>query len=424
MVRKMENDKKVTRTNVLELWANKHPEVTRWLTKLQKKDQSALCFYKFCQWAHKTPLELLALKEQDAKVSPPPNTCEKLLDDFVGDDNTQFKNSQKYIITIAVKSFFKWSYRDLAKASGIVSFQKVKPYNALSKEGLRKLWNRTLNPRDRALIPFVTCTGIAKETLQNLKWSHLEENWETKDLPCINISAELLKGHAKGKYQNVKQITFLTPEAKRELTNYKEWIEDKLGRKVTPQDNIWLSTYKPYEPLSYAMLGNYVVILSHKAKVPFSLHDGRRWINTALEQIGISPNWARKIRGRKVKGEEAPYSQPAIEQLRAKFAEAVPLLEFTHEDTGLEQRIQRQEAITEIQSKLVSGEPLTETDRAKIKQFGIQLREKGKKKPDKADCEDGSHCQKIVSEADLAKFLDEGWKVVATLPSGSIVIDR
>jgi hypothetical protein len=411
----MENEKKVTRTNVLELWANKHPEVTRWLTKLQKKDQSALCFYKFCQWAHKTPLELLALKEQDAKVSPPPNTVEKLLDDFCGDANAEFKNSQKYIITIAVKSFFKWSYRDLAKASGIVSFQKVKPYNALSKEGLRKLWNRALNPRDRALIPFVTCTGIAKETLQNLKWSHLEENWETKDLPCITITAELLKGHGRGKYQNVKQITFLTPEAKRELINYKEWIEDKLLRKVTLKDNVWLSTYTPYEPLSYAMLGNEINTLSRKAKVPFSLHDGRRWVNTALEQIGISSNWARKIRGRKVKGEEAPYSQPAIEQLRAKFREAVPILEFTSEAPAVPK---------EIQEKLAA----LEAEQVRIKrEYGI-VRQKGKldKKP-KKDCPDGEHCDedfKQIREADLLQALKDGWQIVKELANGEVIVKR
>jgi hypothetical protein len=86
----------------------------------------------------------------------------------------------------------------------------------------------------------VTSTCIAKETLSNLTWGHLEENWESKELPCINIGSELLKGHNKGTYRGVRQITFLTLEAKRELINYKEWIEQKLGRKLTSQDHIWL----------------------------------------------------------------------------------------------------------------------------------------------------------------------------------------
>ncbi len=37
----------------------------------------------------------------------------------------------------------------------------------------------------------------------------------------------------------------------------------------------------------------------------------------------------KKIRGRKVREEESPYSQPEIEKLREKYKEAVPLLQFT-----------------------------------------------------------------------------------------------
>jgi hypothetical protein len=77
----------------------------------------------------------------------------------------------------------------------------------------------------------------------------------------------------------------------------------------------------------------------------------------------------------------------------------------------------------------MSGEPLTESDRGKIKRFNIQLREtrtlsNEKRKSLEKECEDGEHCQKIVSEENLARYLSEGWKVVATLPSGSIVIDK
>jgi hypothetical protein len=400
---------KLTRRNIIELWASKYPEVTRWLSKVQKKADSALWFQHFCNWAQKTPPELLALKEKDSSA----NTMEKLLDDFCGANLADFTHAEKYNTAIAVKSFFKWNYRELAKASGIVTFQKAKPYNALSKESLRKLWNLALNPRDRALIPFVTCTGIAKETLTNLLWEHLEPDWDTKDFPCINIGTELLKGHGKGKYKDVRQITFLTSEAKRELLVYKEWVEEKLGRKLTPQDHIWLSTYKPYKPLSYQMLGNQINTLSHKAKVPFSLHDGRRWVNTALESISISVNWARKIRGRKVRGEEAPYSQPAINQLREKYREAVPVLEFLTERAAVPKEVQDRVAQLEDETRKLR------------QQYHFRRAKAAKPEVDK-NCEDGKHCetQRVVSEAELSKLLSEGWQVVTALASGSVVIRK
>jgi hypothetical protein len=412
---------KITRTNVLQLWASKFPGVDRWLTHLQKKEQSALYLYRYCQWAHKTPPELLALKEADAKITPPPNEAEKLLDEFCGADLEDFTNAEKYGTAIQVRSFFKWSYRSLEKASGVMTWEKEKPYNSLSKEGLRKLYNRAFNPRDRALIPFVTCTGIAKETLSNLLWGHLEPDWETKEIPCINLGPDLLKGHGKGKYKGVRQITFLTPEAKSALLTYKEWIEDRLGRKLTPQDHTWLQTLKPYEPLSYAMLGNTIIRLSDEVKVPFSLHDGRRWVNTALEQIGISSNWARKIRGRKVRGEEAPYSQPAIDQLRAKFREAVPLLEFTSETSStVEDRLKAVEKVMES----MTPEQRDLMQRHGIKMFSKTEAAKRKERKEQENCTDGEHCQQIVSEENLGDYLSEGWRVVATLPSGKIVVDR
>ena len=419
-------NKKLTASNVVELWANQYPEVTRWLTKLQMKEESALALYNFCQWAHKTPTELLALKAQDASVNPPPNIMEKLLDDFCA--STAFTNVQRCRLSVAVKSFFKWNYRALEHAAGIVTYEKVKPYNALNKTCLRKLWTYALNPRDRALITFVNSTAIAKETLTNLKWSHLEDNWESVELPCINIESELLKGHGRGKYKGVRQTTFLTPEAKRDLLNYREWLErpQKLGRKLTPDDYMWLKTCKPYESLSYDTFAMLINTLSKEAGVPFSWHDGRRWVNTALEQVGISSNWARKIRGRKVKSEEAPYSQPAIDQLRAKFREAVPLLEFTSVETGLEERIARQEFLTELNRKDAAGEALTPQDEQNIKRFNIR-RAFMRKDVSKPECADGEHCGeafKQINEAALLDALQEGWQVVHNLQNGQVIVKR
>ena len=68
--------------------------------------------------------------------------------------------------------------------------------------------------------------------------------------------------------------------------------------------------------------------LAKRAGVEFSWHDARRYVETALEEAKINPNWCRKIRGRKIRGEENPYSKPAIEQLRTVLKEVVPKLQF------------------------------------------------------------------------------------------------
>jgi hypothetical protein len=410
---------KIKSTNVIPQWADNYPEVKRWLAKLQDKTGNAWGLYRFCQWCSKSPPELLKMETANKDV-------EKLLDEFVAADVKDFTNATKFHAVTATKSFFRHNYTDLAKASGSITLEKMKPYNMPTKEGLRKLWSWALNPRDKALISFVSSTAIAKETLSRLQWKHLETDWETVELPCVSVPAELLKGHGVGRYKGVQQITFLTGEAKRDLQTYKQWIEKRLGRKLTADDHIFLAAQKPYEPLAYGHMGKLIWDLSREAGVPFSWHDARRYVNTAMEQIQMSPNWARKIRGRKVRGEEAPYSRPAVEQLREKFREAVPLLEFTSEKPTVTKETLREEitkALEEEKLKAIADKYHVTLEEVKT---AMRSKTKGWEKllQKRKDCSNGSHCQRIVSEDELTKLLAGGWRFVATLPSGKCVVSN
>ncbi|MGD0159449.1 MAG: hypothetical protein ABSB89_04045 [Candidatus Bathyarchaeia archaeon] len=416
---------KMKSSNVIPLWADQYPEVKRWLAKLQDKTMNAFSLYRFCEWAAKTPSELLKMETSNKEV-------EKLLDELVSTENVGFTNAVKFHLITAVKSFFKHNYIDLAKASGALNVEKVRPYNMPRKADLRKLWNWALNPRDKSLITFVCSTAIAKETISRIQWKHLEEGWEKIDLPCINIPPELLKGHGIGRYKDVRQITFLTPEAKRDLLNYKEWVESRMRRRLTPEDHIFLSAQSPYGPLKYGHMGKLMWSLAKEAGVTFNWHDARRYVNTAMEEIRMPPNWARKIRGRKVRGEEAPYSRPAIDQLRSKFAEAVQILEFTSEiPTVTFEFSERLKALEKFK------ESLSPDQRDAAKRAGIQLRDaenvgkvlrakrpKGQVNKQKEDCPDGEHCQKLVTETELTECLKNGWKVVTSLASGKIVVEH
>lgn len=408
---------KITYTKAIK-WANNYEEVKNWLAVMQAKNQNAYYLYRFCEWCGKDPKQLL----KEDKIS-----MGKLLNKLVAVE--ELKNSVKFHMITAVKSYFKHNMIDLPKIAGAITVEKVKPYYMPKKDELRKLWNWCNNLRDKAFITFVCSTAIAKETLCHLQWKHFEENWENKEIPCINIPSELLKGHGRGRYKDVRQITFLTPEAKRDLINYKEWIEAKMKRKLTPEDHVWRETYAPYEPIKYSRLGKLIWDLSKASKIPFSWHDARRYVNTALEEIRMPFNWARKIRGRKVRGEEAPYSQPAIEQLRDKFKEAVPLLEFTSEKTATLEIVSLEDRKRNIIDYVELGTHLP----IELKEQYIEHITKAKSHEELDNIRDAiktaleqpkEDCQKIINEAELSQWLSKGYKFIAVLPSGKILINN
>lgn len=427
----MATEEKITSANAIERWASRYPKVMTWLSKIQRKKMSAWNLYRYCKAVGKTPDELLALKE-DTKS----RDAEYLLDDFVR--KSPFTDSVTYVISTAVKSFYKYNYSSLEKASGMIPPEKKKPYRKHSKEELMKIYRSTQNPRDRALITFVWSTAIAKESLTKIKWSNLEEDWEKQELPHLSLSDRIIKGHGRGKYRGVEQHTFLTPEAKRDLIDYQDWLYRTKGIKLgAPDEPIFIDLRygNKVKSIGYASLGRLAMVLSQRSGIPFNWHDARRYVETALEEIRINPNWARKIRGRKVRGEEAPYSRPAIEQLRAKYKEAVPLLEFT-QPTQLMELQKRQETLEEIQSKILSGEPLTDQDRENWRRYRIRLGYKPKKQKRKRkekvdsndeDCPDGEHCGerfKQIKEGELLTYLRNGWQIVHRLVNDEVIVKQ
>lgn len=426
-MRKMEKNEKGRyrvefKESTIMQWVEQFPEVKRWLKNLQAKEFRALNLYYYCYVVEKTPAELLILKKDPSSVE-----AELLLKDFTVTD-VGLPESKKFNVAIAVRSFYRENLKDLAKAAGQLRYQAKREYN-LNEEALRKLYRFCTNPRDRSLLTLLCSTAIAKETLSNLKWKHLEDNWQKQTIPHISLPPQLIKGHGRGKYASVRQETFLTGEGKRDLIEYKQWMEQKLGRKFTEEENVYWTLDRPYKSLDYKGISRIFTALQRNSGVQFSPHDARRWVNTALETVGMPENWRRKIRGRKIRGEEAPYSKPAIDQLRAKFREAVPLLEFTSEKPIIseeERRIQ-----TTYDNLLLTGFSEEEIEKYK-KQRGktwntakdlitiIRLR---KWTPKETQTNGGfADCQRIVEENDLVQMLAEGWRVAAVLPSGKVVI--
>ncbi|MCJ7559583.1 hypothetical protein MUO79_03060 [Candidatus Bathyarchaeota archaeon] len=313
---------KYTEKTIME-WANQYESIKTYLSRLNsRKERAALSVFDFCDWADKTPDELLMLKSSHESLE-----AEKLLDKFVY-SKVDMPESKKWLAVNATRGFFRANYKQLQSQAGRMEYVNAKPQRLPTKQQRLALYKAAYNPRDRALVLFVCCSAIARETIASLHWSHLEEDWQSQEIPHISIPPELLKGHGKGKYRGTRQETFITPEAKQALIDYRNWFQKTFDH-IWQDEHIFLSVRDNVaEPLSTNGLCNMIGRMVKRSGVKFGIHDGRRIVETALENASTPRNWIQKIKGRKVRGEDAPYSKPAIEQLRAKYREALPELEL------------------------------------------------------------------------------------------------
>ena len=232
---------------------------------------------------------------------------------------TNIPDSRKWLIINSVKAFYRTNYHQLQAGAGKFEYTTKRSQGVTSKETCLKLFRKCTHPRDQALIMFATCTAIALESLSELCWNHFEDDWEKQNIPCLKLPSEILKGHGKGKYKGVQQITFLTPEAKAILLDYRSWYAKSFNHTWQPTDHIFLNVKRfIHKPLKRRQIPRLMSHISSQAGVKYRIHDGR--FSYSLENVGASVNWVRKAKGRKVKAEESPYSKSAVEQLEKNTA--------------------------------------------------------------------------------------------------------
>ena len=157
-------------------------------------------------------------------------------------------------------------------------------------------------------------------------------------------------------------------------------------------------------------------------------HLMRKFLCDHLASYMSESKW-KQVVGKQIM--EAAYV--GVDTLRKDWIRAMEDISFTYGKNEDVQKIAKLEAL----KLFAKASGYTDEDIAKIAQVRLRKRnlttddeieeierilaEKNKKEE---ACTDGKNCQRMVSEEDLAKFLGEGWKVVATLPSGRIVIDK
>lgn len=338
-------------------WIDQFEETKQWLGRFRNETTKArYAKYLMIYTAHTglTPKQLIKLKQQQKN-----HEAEKLLDRFAADADMPLSTLRN--ISVAVKSFYKWNYEDLARACGRVSSPRKKPYRTPTQKELATFIIGA-NPRDKALILFMASTRIREETVTLLNWSHVwnELFEQPRNPPHIAVMSRELKGKGRESYNGLEQHTFLTPDAKDALLAYKAWREERTGETIWKESPLFTSAYgKEPKRICTIHIRKCFHRASKRTGLKFSAHDVGRFTQTQLENARIQPNWIKKITGHKIRGEENPYSRPKIEKLREAYRTAIPFLtteikEVTPEEI-VEERVKEIEGFYKAEFEQFTG---------------------------------------------------------------------
>jgi hypothetical protein len=241
-----------------------------------------------------------------------------------------------------------------------------------------------------------------------------------------------------GEFQTQKESVRAFPFIDTDLQPVLKLVIERMTREGRTQPNERILNYKRERQLSRILqrLTKKAGIVTGNKEVRF--HTLRKFLADRLSSVMSESKWKQVI-GKEI--DEAAYI--SAESLREDYKRAMPettftKIEATSEDARKEAALSQLRALGYTEEKLeylrghlrTGDETLEDLERTLKEEMTRVLRghgyrlKKSKILEDEDDCEDGQHCQRIVAEEDLGPALEVGWRVVATLPSGKIVIER
>ena len=302
------------------------------------------------------------------------------------------------------------------------------------------------NIRDKTLIEIAVSSGLRIRTIASLKWKDLTLNpytlieQEVPEPTPAMIKIEPLTGRKTTK----KYFTFITPECKKALIKYKEWRERK-GEKINLESRLIASVYgegqeKYFKNKKFGdpITTNTIFVIwqrllakaglntkSHKMN-ELHFHVLRKYFKTQCVNSGIKSNYIEFWLGHKGEYLDNSYFRATLQNHLTEYQKAIPNLSV-YETPIISELDRRKQQVSDLLGLI----PLSQEDRELIKlkiqkartqkELESVLNETTREKLEPIKRED---CQLIVNEDQLETYLKRGFKYIATLPSGKILISN
>jgi integrase len=321
-------------------------------------------------------------------------------------------------VGIAARSFFAFhrtplQYRTGEKRRLAEASNKKEDYR-FSVPDLRKMYS-VADVKERYILCVAKSTGLRGGDFMELNRGTFES--------VIDREVPVALGRINTSKEHVYARPFLDNDAVKAVKAYLR-VMDAEGRTAPTEKML---TYTDESQLSRAIrrMVKRAGIVTGDKRVRF--HTMRKFICDHLASYMSTEKW-KLVVGKKV--HESAYISE--DDLRENFARVMP--EIAIEQPSIQNDVEK---LMKKQSLETYLEHVLKVPRSRWNEYLKMKRPKNldeeieaaeefirEKETKEANCADGEHCQKIVSEDELPAALAKGWKVNAVLPSGKIVVNN
>ena len=363
---------------------------------------------------------------------------EQYLDSLITKFQDNVSNTRIVSIMKAVRKWLDLNKVDVEWRDIILPSVEIKEEDrAPTNEELRRLL-AVCNIRDRAIILVDTSSGLRRKALVTLTFGDV--NFDYPDVARIvvkkqyAIRGKTFKSGRKISRKRTFFVTFITPEAKQALLDYKKYREE-MGETITEESPLFTSTRQ--KELGKFLSAQYLDVhwgrLLKKAHLTdkstdwfiIHLHTLKKYAETRFIDAGCKPSYREFWLGHSGSYLESAYFRGEEKQHLEEYRKAIPHLQIEKPSEP-----QIAEAVARIEVAL-GGHSVEDQKRmlkAYLENLPAMVRSEVKKKVrleniPARERNGGTNCQAIITESELEDYLRKGYRFVSILPSGKIVVE-
>lgn len=299
----------------------------------------------------------------------------------------------------ALKSLIKYNCR-IKLAIGTPSSGIPRSYKPLTIDEVKRL-DAIGNIQQKWIIRGLKDSGMSRADFSELTYGDVAKELEA-DEQFIHLNVIRRK-------EEVEHDTFLGPNAVKALKDYLEWRKRR-GEVITPKSPLTATYSRPFKKIRPDVITIMLNRLGKQLGIKASPHRLRKTFDTYMALTVRHPIVLKYWMGHKLASDiEAKYIIPPVPEQMRIYMEGYKNIDI--EQVSMEERVKAVEEVLES---------IPPEQRELMKKHGITMMRKEKTETNGA----GLSEQKIVSEAELARYLKQSWRVITALPSGNVVIER